>query len=97
MSGARHQAIKELKLFTFGAAAGTAFVMIALFLVPGYLTGMVAFIWVATRIEYALVIAIVIDLVMHPKDPEMPRYMPVTGLAAGGALPVVLVTLHYLY
>lgn len=93
---ARSRALKELRFFAMGGAMGTTFVLLTLFLVPGFVTGMLAFIWVATRIEYAMVSGVVIDLVLHPKDPGLPRYMPATGFAAGLSLPIVLVTVQYL-
>jgi hypothetical protein len=92
---ARAQAKGELLLFAKGFALGVVFVVFTLFLFRGFLTGLFAFIWVASRIEYIMVGALVFDVILHQRVPGRPRYMPMTAFAGGLVLPVLLVWLSY--
>jgi len=94
---ARSRAKEELRLFTLGALLGTAFVIGPLFVVQGVIGGILMFVWVASRIEYLIAASLVVDLVMRPKERGAPRFLPVTALTLGAALPIVLVSLRYLF
>ena len=92
----RQQAKDELRLFSLGAAGGTGFVVVCLFVFQGFMSGILMFLWVATRIEYVVVIAFVTDVVMQEPRPGRPRFLPVTAVALGLCLPVSLVALRYM-
>lgn len=92
----RTQALEELRLFSIGAAAGTAFVISLLFVFRGSVAGIMMFVWVATRTEYGVLFSYVFDIVMRPRVDGEPRFLPATALMLGGALPVTLVSLRYL-
>jgi hypothetical protein len=94
---AQAQAKGELRLFAVGLLLGVSFVGSMLFVFHGMIQALLAFIWVATRVEYALVGAFVIDLVLQERAPDRPRYLPATGFACGFVLPVVLAALRYYF
>lgn len=95
MSLARAQALRELRLFGLGLLAGVPFVLICLFTLR--IAGFVAFAWAAVRVPYAIVIAYVVDAVLHEKPSHGPRALPVTAFTAGAVLPVALVSLRYFF
>lgn len=58
---ARERALYELRLFGIGVAGGIALLLFCLFVLPG---GAFLFIGLATRVEYAVVCALVLDMVL---------------------------------
>lgn len=91
----QEQARRELQLFGLGLMVGGAFLILSLG-VLGF-SGILLFVWVAARVPHALIVAFVVDAVLHKRPKGGARALPFTAFTAGVVAPVAAVSLRYLF